>query len=289
MRLEIEPILCRPDRAFHSVAVEEPQFRGPFHRHAEIELVAILASGGRLVAGDYSGTFSAGDVFLFGPDLPHIFRNTTIEMQTKTMARALVVQFREDFAGPGLFALPDMASVVKVLRASRRGLQVLPPARDRVRGLVEAIHTSQGPRRIRLLLEAIEELAAPRVIQPLASKEFDSDALPAEGRMPAVMAHIQEGLTEVLDIPTLAIKAGLSVNAFSRWFRQQTGQTCTGMINALRIREACRLLDESTATVTEVALSCGFGNLAHFHKEFSRRVGISPGRYRRRSILKDGQ
>lgn len=287
MRLEIEPILCRPDRSFHSVAVEEPRFRGPFHRHPEIELVVILASGGRLVAGDYSGTFAPGDVFLFGPDLPHIFRNSDIEMTAMTKARALVIQFRNDFSGTGLFSLPDMEPVAQLLRTSRHGLRAIPSVQDRLRILMEGIHQAQGPRRIRLLLEALEELAAPRMIQTLASHAYDPEILPVDGRMPAIMAHIQEGLSEDLDIPSLANIAGLSVNAFSRWFRQQTGQTCTGMINELRIREARRLLDESAASVTEVAFASGFGNLGHFHAEFSRRVGISPGRYRRRAILRE--
>ena len=287
MRLEIEPILCRPDRSFHSVAVVEPRFRGPFHRHAEIELVMILASGGRMVAGDFSGTFAEGDVFLLGGDLPHLFRNTDIEMTAKTQARALVIQFRLDFAGPGFFSLPEMEPVAQLLRNSRQGLRVIPALQDRLRVLMEGIHHAQGPRRIRFLLEALEELAAPRKTLTLASHAYDPAILPVDGRMPAIMAHIQEGLSDILDIPTLADIAGLSVNAFSRWFRQQTGQTCTGMINELRIREACRLLDESTASVTEVAFSSGFGNLGHFHTEFSRRIGVSPGRYRRRAILQE--
>jgi AraC-like DNA-binding protein len=282
MRLEVEPILCQVDRSFTSLAIAAPRFACPYHRHPELELVAIDASGGRLVVGDHVGAFAPGDIFLLGPDLPHIFQNTAIE--SGGGARALVVQFRHDFAGPGLFALPEMAPVRRLLQAARRGLAVGEPLRSRLRTTLEAIHAAPGARRVCLLLEALVDLAGTvRCTRPLASAGYDPASVPAEGRMAEVLACIQEGLADELAIPDLARLAGLTPNAFSRWFRQQTGRTCIDLINGLRIREAVRLLDETAASVTEVCFSCGFGNLAHFHAEFRRRIGCPPGRYRQRT------
>ena len=282
MRLEVEPILCQVDHSFTSLAIAGPRFSCPYHRHPELELVAIDASGGRLVAGDHVGAFAPGDLFLLGPDLPHIFQNTAIE--TGGGARALVVQFRQDFAGPGLFALPELKPVRRLLQAAHRGLVIGEPLRSRLRATMEGIHGAPGGKRVCLLLEALVDLAgAIRWTKPLASAGYDPASVPTEGRMADVLACIQEGLAEELTIADLARLAGLSPNAFSRWFRQQTGRTCIDLINSLRIREAVRLLDETSASVTEVCFSCGFGNLAHFHAEFLRRIGCPPGRYRRRT------
>ncbi len=60
-----------------------------------------------------------------------------------------------------------------------------------------------------------------------------------------------------------------------------THMTFVGYRNGLRVREACRLLEESDLPVTEIAYSCGFNNLANFNRQFRKEKGVVPLRYRR--------
>ena len=45
-------------------------------------------------------------------------------------------------------------------------------------------------------------------------------------------------------------------------------------------KRACRLLAESDLPVTDVALSCGYTNLSNFNRQFLRRKGMPPSRFR---------
>jgi AraC-like DNA-binding protein len=281
MYLELEPVAYGPRHSFASIVFAGRRFVCPHHRHPEFELVAIDGGGGRMVAGDHAGTFRAGDMFLLGEDLPHIFQNRPLSGRGARGARSQVIQFRRDFAGPGLFDLPEMQRVQRLLRAARRGLRITGACRARVRERMREVHHAQGAARVLGLLGLLDELAAARTLRPLAGPGYDPAAVPADGRMPQIMAHIQENFTGALSVGVVARRAGLTPNAFCRYFKRQTRRTFTDVVNEVRVNEACRLLRETTAAVTEVCFASGFGNLAHFHAEFRRRTKRSPLQYRK--------
>ena len=282
MYLELEPVSYGLGRSFASIVFEGGKFVCPYHRHPEFELVAIDGSSGRLVVGDYTGTFRQGELFFLGENLPHIFQNLPLGSRSSQPARSHVIQFRRDFAGDRLFCVPELAPLQRLLHAARRGLKITGAGRERVRVQMRAVHEAKGPKRITQLLELLGELAATKSFKPLAGETYDPSIIPADGRMPGIMAHIQENFTNTLTVPQAARKAGLTPNAFCRYFKQQTRRTFTEVVNEMRIREACRLLGETRAPIIEIGYACGFGSLARFHAEFKKRIKTSPLRFRNR-------
>ena len=97
-----------------------------------------------------------------------------------------------------------------------------------------------------------------------------------------VLAHIAEHPEADLSVPALARRAAMSVRAFSRAFRQETGTTPAAFVQASRVDAARRLLATTDATFEDIARSCGFGTVETMHRTFQRAVGTSPGRFRPR-------
>jgi len=54
----------------------------------------------------------------------------------------------------------------------------------------------------------------------------------------------------------------------------------SAIIRAVRIREACQLLSESSMTLTEIGYWCGFSDSPHFSREFRRALAMPPSVYR---------
>ncbi len=284
MYLESESVSYGCGRSFASIVFEGPSIICPYHRHPELELVAIDAGSGRIFAGDYQGTFRSDEIYFLGEDLPHIFQSTS-HQAGESRSRTHVIQFRRGFAGADLFDMPEFRSVSELFRAAARGLLVTSSLQPQVRESMRKVHTLAGGRRVACLLELLMDLAESRSLHPLASARYDASEVPSDGRMPAVIAYIHENLTEKLTVPEAARRAGLSPNAFCRYFKRQTRRTFTDLVNELRVGEASRLLLETSDSVTDVGFASGFGNLAHFYKEFRKRVRTSPLNYRRsRSI-----
>jgi AraC-like DNA-binding protein len=81
-------------------------------------------------------------------------------------------------------------------------------------------------------------------------------------------------------IASLARQAGFTPEASARAFMKEFGLTPVAYINNLRIRHACRLLEESTHTLKRIARECGFTDANYFGRVFRKCVGVTPGEYR---------
>jgi AraC-like DNA-binding protein len=66
----------------------------------------------------------------------------------------------------------------------------------------------------------------------------------------------------------------------------RTGKTLPRYVNELRVGRACRMLAEEDSKITDIALECGFTNLANFNRRFHEIVGFPPSQYRRMALSK---
>jgi AraC-like DNA-binding protein len=74
--------------------------------------------------------------------------------------------------------------------------------------------------------------------------------------------------------------AALSKYYFTRFFREQTGQTFHGYLSSVRINRAEEYLTGSDLPVTEIAHLCGFASLKTFNRMFKALAGVCPSAYR---------
>jgi AraC-like DNA-binding protein len=73
----------------------------------------------------------------------------------------------------------------------------------------------------------------------------------------------------------------LSEAHFSRLFTRAFGLTPHAFVLQRRMELATRLMLESTGSLTDIALCCGFTDQAHLCKHFRRSMGVSPAAWRR--------
>ena len=100
-------------------------------------------------------------------------------------------------------------------------------------------------------------------------------------RVRRARSFLRENLSQPLSLAEIAAEAGMSRYHFLRVFQRQTGETPHRYLTRLRIEQARHELEHGTATVTEVALRCGFASRTHFTTAFRRQVGTTPSAYRR--------
>ena len=96
-----------------------------------------------------------------------------------------------------------------------------------------------------------------------------------------VRSYIQTHYGRKLTLQQLADVHAVSVTQLKRVFRQQTGQTVMAFLNAVRIREAKRLLREGNCSVGQVAEQTGFGDIHYFCAVFKKETGMTATEYAR--------
>ena len=90
-------------------------------------------------------------------------------------------------------------------------------------------------------------------------------------------ANIGGGIT----LNDLARACELSIRHFTRAFRQSTGMAPYQWLQHRRTEKAKQLLEKSSASLSAIALDCGFADQSHLTRAFSRVVGVPPGTWRR--------
>jgi len=99
-----------------------------------------------------------------------------------------------------------------------------------------------------------------------------------------VLTYIKDNYQEKIYISDLAGQVNLNEQYFCRLFKKAIGRSPMEYINEYRIKQTCRLLEETDLPVTEVCLECGYNNLGNFLREFRKYTGTTPLQYRKHSI-----
>ena len=98
--------------------------------------------------------------------------------------------------------------------------------------------------------------------------------------------HMERNIRETeLSNSLLASLGGMSVNAYARLFKEQTGYPPRKYLLRMRVEKACNLLHHSDLSIEQIAAACGFSDRYYFTRVFSKTMATSPGGYRRSSVL----
>ena len=95
------------------------------------------------------------------------------------------------------------------------------------------------------------------------------------------LRYIKENYADNIGIDTMAAVSNYSVSHFSKLFKQLTGVSFTQYLKNYRLETAANRLRNESATISEIALSCGFSNLSYFSRAFYKKYHMTPSQYRR--------
>lgn len=138
----------------------------------------------------------------------------------------------------------------------------------------------------------LETLAAVHICDLVAHALGIDGAAPMDGKRPGIRAArshvIREDIlrtlhTHDLSLDRIARRAGISPRYVQAIFRSE-GTTFRDFVLDQRIERAHAKLadpDSSHLTISEIAYSCGFGDLSYFNQTFRRRYGMTPSDVRR--------
>jgi AraC-like DNA-binding protein len=100
-----------------------------------------------------------------------------------------------------------------------------------------------------------------------------------------VEEYIEAHWDKPIDVPAMAKVANVSARSLFRQFKQDRGYSPADFAKRVRLNHARELLERSGdgASVTQVALKCGFQNPGHFARDFRLAFGELPSETLRKS------
>ncbi|GHA10675.1 GlxA family transcriptional regulator [Oceanisphaera arctica] len=104
-----------------------------------------------------------------------------------------------------------------------------------------------------------------------------------DSRNPRLVEAVQlmeRNLEEPLRISEIAAQLQLSEREIERLFRHYLQQTPSAYYRNLRLDQARWMLQQTSQSVTDISIACGFASLSHFTRSYQQRFDKNPSRER---------
>ena len=98
-----------------------------------------------------------------------------------------------------------------------------------------------------------------------------------------IMERIRKDFQQDITLQDIAKQTGYSYHYISKLVRQQFGVPFTTLLARYRVAYACNLLDKTTSSISQVALTAGFGSVRSFNRVFRDLTGCTPSTYCKRN------
>ena len=268
---EITPV--ESDDLFVVLDHSDAKFDYPIHCHAEYEINLVLLSDGKHIIGTREEPFSEVDMVIIAPFVPHVWK------AREEGNRVITVQFSGKMLDFPMLRLRQFRSIESFLKravpAAKFHLSMEDPLVSETIALAQARD-----------FEAT--VAFLRLLNAMAEREFtilgdvDSGMRQSRSRRVAkVMEYSQEHLGEIIRLSDVASLVDMSDSAFSHFFKKHTNLSYITYLNGLRISRACRELESTAMSVSEICWNCGFNNKSNFNRLFLQAKGMTPSAYRK--------
>lgn len=247
-------------RLITGFTVPVPRGDCSFHSHVHHELV--LHRRGKGVTRVASGTaleFGPGQAVLYPAGNLH-------DQHNEVEGEDLCLHLDAGAQPPPLLRQVHIFTVPAALAAEMTALAAAPPRRSQVQ---------------RLALD----LRASALVLALLDEAEQSHAAFGNGYAGLAARYLTEHMAEVGRIAEVARYVRISEDRLRHLFTATHGVGPLEYLTQLRIERARTLLQRSEMTLGDIASACGFATARYLCTLFRRRVGCSPGEWRRRSRL----
>lgn len=270
------------------IIVKEEQFKYndfPFHSHPEYEIILILEGSGRRLVGDSITEFSPVDLCMFGSNLPHTFY--TKGVSDDEAIKQIVIQFNENFLGPGFFERQLFQKIGTLLKRSGQGITFTGKTRQIVGIQIQDLVSKTSTEVIIDLLSILHTLSMSTEYSILSSPGFvNAINFDDSNRIGKVYDHILNNFRKDLTLEEVAAVAHLTPSAFCRYFRKFTRKTLSEFLNDVRVGYACKLLQKNNMSISQISIEAGFNSASYFNRKFKALKGKTPMEYQQHFITR---
>ncbi|MCJ8012723.1 AraC family transcriptional regulator [Paenibacillus sp. KQZ6P-2] len=252
-------------------------FDNSMHRHSFFEACYVLEGSGLYTENGMEYPLSKGTSFLSLPGTWHQIRSGTgltlayvaFEVDEDRTGSVYTEAFRQ--------LLEQAQTVIIGADAHPVGhfwealISIFQDSKPAMPSLLKCSSTS--------LLLSILDLHGPG---PAVSFHQPSDAVHDENILfRQAKLFIKDNLSKELTLMTVANHLHISSRHLTRLFQQHTNQTFVHYVQERRVRFASHLLLEGEHSIKDIADQCGFQSVHYFTRIFTKKIGVSPAKFRR--------
>src|ERR1044072_2770978 len=256
------------------------QFDFPLHYHEEFELNFIQnAKNARRGIGDHIEDIDEMELVLVGSNLQHAW--FTHNCKNKEI-REITVQFHKDLFDDRLLRRNQLSFIRTMLEKSLRGILFSKETTPLLAPRIIELNQKQGFDSVLELMSILHDLSISRNMRILSDASFNNTEQYTYNsrRIEKTLEYMKHNFDKPITLNEVARLANMSDAAFSRFFKQRTGNPFIDSLTEIRLGHASRMLIDTTQSVAEIAYHCGFNNISNFNRIFKKKKSCTPKDFR---------
>ncbi|RDV15434.1 AraC family transcriptional regulator [Pontibacter diazotrophicus] len=273
---------------FNIYLFDTSKWEHPVHKHSYFEIIFIRSGRGLHVINNNTVLYTAGDVFLLGPEDYHYF--DIQEHTTFCYIRFTEVYIKDET----LLKVPDyMRTIAFILNSPYQcqGTIVSDSEEkehlDRLLSVLLYEYSNRGESSYELIMHSIMQamlgiLARNMVRQKLIDKKKTKSSKLIEDIMLYISQHIYE--PEALRMERLVEKFNFSNSYLSIFFKKQTGESLQQYILKYKLKMIESRLQSGDRSISQIAYEFGFTDGSHLNKLFKKYYGVAPGAFKAKQV-----
>lgn len=245
------------------------------HLHNQMELVFVLQGRATVYAENNSLTLNAEDFIIFNPFESH---KVTRGEGAHTLSMYIPIQFLTK-SGIGTI------SCVSPLQPEKK--VTLDLIRKHLAQIFQNYLENPITRNLNMQAALLEILSI--LLQDFTDSTIRTKRNATDERKQNILRYIWENYQEPLTLSEIADIFHVSNGHLSRVFQEITGKTFPTYLREVRLIHAKEKIELGETSVTDIALSCGFGSVNSFIDAFHKTYGETPGSFIKKREYKKEQ
>jgi len=188
--------------------------------------------------------------------------------------------FKEKDLGALFLQSPELLPIAAFLREASYGIRLRCNTPNLLTESFEKINDQRPFEQLITLLMTLDALTISPQCERLSGTAYKHPNKPVDHqRLEKVFTFILTNYEKSISLEDVSNIANLTPQAFCRFLQTHTRKTFSQLLNEVRVERACRLLRDSTLSVSQIAYTCGYANLSNFNRQFKQITGMPPRDY----------
>ena len=248
-------------------------FYDQLHQHEELQISYIVKGSGTLIVSEAISSYSEGDVFVIGGNVPHVFKSDQ-DLPEKSFMKS--VFFTQTAFGDDFFNLSETEVFRGFFERSQSGFQIISDL-EVLHKLFHQLKTASKLGRLIILLQILNRIQQSQ-FRELASGSVQAQLSLKQGeRSRRVFNFTMTNYSSDISLDRIAEVAHMTKTAFCKYFKKRTNKTYNQFLNEYRIEMVIKdMRAHPDKSISRIAFDCGFGSVSNFNKTFKRIKACTP-------------